>query len=414
MKTIADLHIHSAYSRGCSKSLTLENIAVWCRYKGIDLVSTGDFTHPAWFKSIKNELESDGVGFYQLKSSKEKTKFIIGAEISCIYKQGDKCRRIHVCLLAPSIEAAEKLSESLKKRGCNLKSDGRPIIGLSALALAELCWEADDDFFVFPAHVWTPWFSIFGSKSGFDSIEECFGEAASKKIFALETGLSSDPAMNHLLSGLDEIALLSNSDAHSLNNLGREANIFDFSEGGLSFDSLVGAIKENDRKKFLATIEFFPEEGKYHIDGHAACGFSCWPNESMKNNNHCPRCGKPLILGVFNRVNTLADRRECDREKFRPFHSLIPLQEIIADAFGVGKNSKKVLAEYLRLTGQQPEFSILLDLPASELKQLTSEGIADGIIKVRAGQVDIEPGYDGVFGRVSIKKSRRPLQTELV
>ncbi|MFA5021128.1 MAG: endonuclease Q family protein, partial [Patescibacteria group bacterium] len=289
-----------------------------------------------------------------------------------------------------------------------------PIIGLSALALAELCWEADKDFFVFPAHVWTPWFSIFGSKSGFDSIEECFGTASSKKIFALETGLSSDPAMNHLLSGLDQIALLSNSDAHSLNNLGREANIFDFGAGELSFKSLVEAIKSNDREKFLATIEFFPEEGKYHIDGHAACGFSCRPDESAKNNNRCPRCGKPLVLGVLNRVNALADRRECDWEKFRPFYSLIPLQEIIADALGVGKNSKKVLAEYLRLTGQQPEFSILLDLPASDLKQLAAADIADGIIKVRAGQVDIEPGYDGVFGRVSIKKSAARPPTALV
>jgi len=413
MKIIADLHIHSAYSRGCSNQLTLSNIAKWCGYKGIDIVSTGDFTHPAWMKSIKAELVSDRNDFYVLKSSKEEVKFTIGAEISCIYTQGGKCRRIHICLLAPSIEAAERLNDELIKRGCNLKSDGRPIIGLSAKKLAEICWEIDEKFFVFPAHAWTPWFSIFGSKSGFDSIEECFEEFA-PKIRAIETGLSSDPAMNHLISKLDDIALLSNSDAHSLVNLGREANIFELPQNEFNFDGVISAVKNNDRKKFVATIEFFPEEGKYHVDGHAVCGYSCQPRESLKNKNLCPECGKALVLGTMNRISALADREASDKQSFRPFFSLIPLQEIIADAYEVGKSSKKVMAEYLKLVEMHPEFSILLDLSENELKIITTDDIAISILKVRRREVDIIPGYDGIFGKVIIKKSAKPLQNSLI
>lgn len=401
MKIIADLHIHSGYSRGCSKQLTLESIAKWCRYKGIDLVSTGDFTHPAWLKAIKKELQPDGKGFYELKSGSEKTKFVIGTEISCIYTQGGRCRRIHICFLAPSIESAEKLISQLEKRGCNLRSDGRPIIGLSAKALAELCWEIDQDFFVFPAHAWTPWFAIFGSKSGFNTFEECFGDL-SGNIYAIETGLSSDPAMNHRLSMLDDIALLSNSDAHSLTSLGREANIFDFNPNELAYSNLIEAIKSNSREKFLATIEFFPEEGKYHLDGHAPCKYSCLPEESMKNNNLCRKCGKQLTLGVLNRINQLADRKEVNDKIFRPYYSLIPLQEIIADVMDVGKNSKKVMAEYMRLVESKSEFSILLDMPEKELKKITTAKVAKSIMNMRSGRVKIKPGYDGVYGEVKI------------
>jgi len=401
MRIIADLHIHSGYSRGCSKQLTLENIAKWCSYKGIDLVSTGDFTHPAWLKAIKSGLQSDGRGFYELKSGNEKTKFVIGAEISCIYTQWGRCRRIHVCLLAPSIEAAEKLIVQLEKRGCNLRSDGRPIIGLPAKALAELCWEIDQDFFVFPAHAWTPWFAIFGSKSGFDTIEECFGESAGK-ISAIETGLSSDPAMNHRLAMLDNIALLSNSDVHSLTSLGREANIFDFRHNEFAYGSLIEAIKSNDCNKFLATIEFFPEEGKYHFDGHAPCRYSCLPEESGKNDNLCPKCGKVLTLGVLNRINQLSDRRKPEEKSFRPYYSLIPLQEIIAVAMSAGKNSKKVMAEYMKAVEARSEFSILLDMPEIELKRLMTPKIAKSIMNMRVGKVKIKPGYDGLYGEVKI------------
>jgi uncharacterized protein (TIGR00375 family) len=410
MKIIADLHIHSAYSRGCSRELTLKNIAKWCRYKGIDLVSTGDFTYPAWLKSIKKELIPAGSGFYELADGSEKTRFVVGTEISCIYTQAGKCRRIHLCLLAPSIDADEKLTEQLNKRGCNLKSDGRPIIGLSAKELARIAWEVDENYFIFPAHAWTPWFSIFGSKSGFDSIEECFEELA-PKITAIETGLSSDPAMNRRLSKLDKIALLSNSDAHSLANLGREANVFELKETEIDFSHLVEAIK--DKKSFLSTIEFFPEEGKYHIDGHAACLYSCLPEESRKNNNLCPKCNKPLVLGVMNRVAALADKPDYDQSQFTPFKSLIPLQEIIADAYGVGKNSKKVQAEYLKIVARHSEFEVLLDLTETELLTVTSAEIARLIIKVRKKEVEIIAGYDGIFGRVKIKGSRGLKQEKL-
>ncbi|MFA6526727.1 MAG: endonuclease Q family protein [Candidatus Buchananbacteria bacterium] len=406
MKFIADLHIHSAYSRGCSKQLTLANIAKWCRYKGINLVSTGDFTHPVWLKSIKQELRPEGNGFYVLKDGTEKTRFVIGSEISCIYTQGGKCRRVHVCILAPSIETAERLNQALLKKGCNLKSDGRPIIGLSAKALAQLCWETDEDFFIFPAHAWTPWYSIFGSKSGFDTIEECF-EELTPKIRAIETGLSSDPAMNHRLSMLDNIALLSNSDAHSLANIGREANVFDLSEPDINYSSLIRIIKKNDGKKFISTIEFFPEEGKYHVDGHAACNYSCLPQVSAKNNNLCVVCGKPLILGVMNRISALADRKRYDENKFRPFISLIPLQEIIAEAYGVGKNSKRVMTEYLRLVQICPEFTTLMELNRAGLNKIMDATIAESILKVRMKKVHITPGYDGVFGKVKIKLSLR-------
>jgi uncharacterized protein (TIGR00375 family) len=391
--------------------LTLPNIAQWCRYKGIDLVSTGDFTYPAWLRAIRDELVPAGKGFYRLKSGEEKTLFVLGTEISCIYKQGDKSRRVHVCLLAPSFEAAEEFTEQLNKRGYNLKSDGRPIIGLAVKELARLAWEVDDNFFVFPAHAWTPWFSIFGSKSGFDSIEECF-EELSPKISAIETGLSSDPAMNRLWSKLDSIALISNSDAHSLNNLGREANVFNLSESGLNYFSLIAAIK--DKNKFLSTIEFFPQEGKYHIDGHAICGYSCLPSESEKNKNLCPSCGKPLILGVLNRVNALADRKSYEQKKFPSFRSMIPLQEIIADALDVNKNSKKVIKEYLAIVQKQPEFAVLLDLDAAALKSLTLPEIAERIIKVRNGQVEIIPGYDGIFGTIKIKGIKKPEQEKLL
>ncbi|MFA6227669.1 MAG: endonuclease Q family protein [Patescibacteria group bacterium] len=409
MKVIADLHIHSKYSRGCSRELTLPNIAKWCEHKGIDLVATGDFTHPAWFKSIKEELISAEPGFFQLKDGSSAVRFVLGGEISCIYTQGGKCRRIHTCLLLPSIEAAEKLIQELINRGCNLKSDGRPIIGLPAKELARLAFAVDENIIVFPAHIWTPWFAVFGSKSGFDSLEECF-EELTPKIFALETGLSSDPAMNWRLSKLDRLTLLSNSDAHSPANLGREANVFDFSENKFSYQELRRIIKEKDRKRFLMTVEFFPEEGKYHIDGHAVCGFSCEPEKSRQLDNRCPKCGKPLTLGVLNRVNSLADRQEIAIDDFIPYKNLVPLQEIIAAVSGVGKNSKKVRKEYFNLISHANEFAILLDASSAELNKITLPEITEAIIAMRQGQVEIAAGYDGIFGRIKIKNTRSPAE----
>jgi len=400
MKVIADLHIHSAYSRGCSRALTLENISKWCDYKGIKIVATGDFTHPLWFKEIKSKLIEVSDGLYHLKDDQTGVYFMLGTEISCIYKQGDKTRRVHVCLLTPKIEAVEKLIANFIQRGFNLKSDGRPIIGLPAKALAEIMLEIEPKSLIIPAHAWTPWFSVFGSKSGFDSLAECF-ENITPEIYAIETGLSSDPAMNWRVRALDKITLISNSDAHSLNNLGREANVFEIAENNFNYQEIYRIIKAQDRQKFLSTIEFFPEEGKYHLDGHADCHFSCLPAVSKKNKNFCPHCGKELILGVLHRVDDLADRQDLTAVDKVPFQRVIPLAEIMSAVYGVGKNSKKIMNEYFKLVEKKSEFDILIDLPASELKKIMADDLRQAILNVRSGRVKILPGYDGIFGQIS-------------
>jgi len=415
MRQIADLHIHSKYSRACSRDLVLPKIDEWCKYKGIDIVATGDFTHLAWFGDIKKELEPLGNGLFKLKESispdrrsdwpiassgRENTKFILGTEISCIYKQGEKTRRIHLNIFFPEIKNVEDFNATLEKMGCNLKSDGRPIIGLTSIELAKVVFDINDKAMIIPAHAWTPWFSIFGSKSGFDSIEECFGKYA-KNIFAIETGLSSDPPMNWRLSALDKITLVSNSDAHSLPNLGREANVFDFEE--VSYNEIYNTLKNQDKNKFLYTIEFYPEEGKYHYDGHANHNFSLTPKETKKNKGICPVCKKPLTIGVLYRVDDLADREEGELDKHIPYKSLVPLQEIIAEAFDVGKSSKRVQAEYFNIIKKAgTEFAALLDLSFDDLKKTTLPEIVEAIKRVREGKLFIEPGYDGIYGKVKI------------
>lgn len=415
MRLIADLHIHSKYSRACSQQLTPETIDLWCRYKGINLVGTGDFTHPRWLTELKNSLIEAETGLYKIKNSSSDTRFLLTSEISCIYSQGGKTRRLHICVLAPNFETVDKIIADFDRRGFNLRSDGRPIIGLSAKNLAETILNIEPRCLVIPAHAWTPWFAVFGSKSGFDSLQECF-EEMTPHIYAIETGLSSDPPMNWQLSALDGITLISNSDAHSPANLGREANVFDIEPNKLSYDEIYEIIKTKNKKKFLYTIEFFPEEGKYHFDGHADCKYSAHPAESKKQKNICPICKKELTLGVLHRVNDLADRAEKDisADKHVPYKNLIPLQEIIAAAFGVNKNSRKVQAEYLNLAKNNSEFEILLDLNGDALKKITGEEIAEKIIEMREGKIKIEPGYDGVFGKISIKNTRpKPQQNSL-
>lgn len=409
MRIFADLHIHSKYSRSCSPDLTLENIAKWCEYKGIKVVGTADFTHPAWFNEIKSKLIEDQAGLYKLKDVSSPVRFILSSEISCIYKQGGRARRLHLCLLFPDLRSVESLNDIFDERGFNRKSDGRPIIGLSAKDLAKIALGINENSLVIPAHAWTPWFSVFGSKSGFDSLSECF-EELTPKIHSIETGLSSDPPMNWQLSALDDITLISNSDAHSPANLGREANVFEISENNLNYSELSRIIKEKDRNKFLYTIEFFPEEGKYHIDGHADCKFSSLPQSSAKNKNICPRCGKKLVLGVLNRVSELADKKDNSARNQIPYKSTIPLMEIIADAYDVGKNSKKVAKEYFNLIGKYTEFEILLDLPLPELLKITDEEIANRVILMREGKVDITPGYDGIYGKVKIVKNKPKIE----
>ena len=415
MKFIADLHIHSKYSRATSPNMVLEELDRWADDKGILVMGTGDFTHPKWFKEIKEKLEPAEPPLFKLKPQYKKktfketlaeTRFLLSVEISGIYKKNGKVRRIHNLIFSPNIKIAEEINSQLGKIG-NLKSDGRPILGLDSERLAEIIFNINSEAAIIPAHAWTPWFSIFGSMSGFDSIEECFGKYADK-IFAIETGLSSDPAMNWQLSKLDNIALISNSDSHSLEKIGREANIFDTK---LSYKGIIDAIKSG-APKFVATIEFFPEEGKYHYDGHRNCDVIFHPDETAKHNGICPVCKKPLVIGVMNRVAKLADKKNLKIEiennirkydDFTPYYNLVALRTIIAEAFAVGPTSKKVKAEYEKLVkifGN--ELKILMETDYDDLKSAAGVKIAEGVKRVKEGKLKIRPGYDGEYGEVKI------------
>ncbi|MFZ3071855.1 MAG: endonuclease Q family protein [Thermodesulfobacteriota bacterium] len=399
MRLIADLHVHSNYSRATSKDMTLDGIAPWAKRKGIDIVGTGDFTHPAHFSSIEKKLEPTGKGLFTKRNSIEAVQFMLTAEVSNIYTQGGKTRKIHNLIFAPTLEAARKINFELAKRG-NVSSDGRPIFGFPATELIKIALDADPDSMVVPAHAWTPWFSLFGSKSGFDSIEECFGEL-SKHIYALETGLSSDPDMNRRLSALDNITLISNSDAHSPAKLGREANVFDCE---MDYYEIIRILRERDARKFSFTIEFFPEEGKYHADGHRVCKVSSSPEETKKTNGLCRVCGKELTIGVLNRVEALADRpKGFLPPRAIPSRKLVPLQEIIAETLGRGVNTKAVQKEYMKITDAgKSEFNVLLDMFEDELKEIAPQKIAEAIMKVRRGELSIVPGFDGEFGKIKI------------
>lgn len=420
---LADLHIHSRHSRATSKGLTPRNLAAWADIKGLTVVATGDFTHAGWLAELEESLVPDGTGLFRLKDPKglaaeipwlegeprPRARFILSAEISSIYKRGGKVRKVHNLVYAPNLEAARKLNEKLARIG-NLESDGRPILGLDSRHLLEMVLETDPLMFLIPAHIWTPWFSMFGSKSGFDSVEECFGPLASE-IFALETGLSSDPEMNWMLSALDRFKLVSNSDAHSGEKLGREANLF---SGDPSYEAIYRALRgEGLGPKFLGTVEFFPEEGKYHLDGHRACGVVMEPLEAKARGNKCPVCGKPLTLGVLHRVLDLADREAPVRPENHPgFTSLIPLNEIASEVVGTGPQTKKVKSLLARLFAKfGSEMAILQRVPAEDLGKV-DRGLAEAIMRMRRGQVLREPGFDGQFGRIRVftPEERRDLQ----
>lgn len=418
MKFIADFHIHSKYSRAVSRDMVFEELDRWAEHKGLEVMGTGDFTHPAWFKEIKEKLEPAEPGLFKLKKEYKRatwrgdfadTRFILTVEISGIYSRNGKTHRIHNLVFAPDIATVEKINTQLSWVG-NIASDGRPILGLDSEELAKIVFNINPDAVIIPAHAWTPWFSVFGSMSGFDSIEECFGSYA-KNIFAIETGLSSDPAMNWRWSKLDDIALISNSDSHSLQRIGREANVFNTD---LSYSGIISAIKANKPDKFLMTLEFFPEEGKYHFDGHRVCGIAFSPKETEKHKNICPKCGKTLTIGVLNRVATLADRQENYKSAGRiPYKSIVPLDEIIAEAFGVGTASKKVKAEYENLIKNLGgELQIVLDAGEEEIKKIASPLVAEGIMKVRAGKVNVTPGFDGEYGKIKIFSEKLTEQSE--
>ncbi len=400
MRIIADLHVHSKYSRATSKGMDADSIALWSHRKGINLVGTGDFTHPTYLKELKQKLAPANDGLFALKGSKNGVHFMLTSEISNIYSYKGKTRRIHNILTAPSFEAVDKINKALSKFG-RLDYDGRPIFGFNAKDLVKLVMDASDRCMVIPAHAWTPWYSVFGSISGFDSIEECFEEQAGH-IHAIETGLSSDPPMNWRLEALDRITLISNSDAHSPEKLGREANVF---ECTMQYDDITSAIKSKDKKRFLSTIEFFPEEGKYHFDGHRNCKISFSPEQTHQHKGLCPVCKKPLTIGVLNRVDNLATRKDgVVPDNAIPFRHLIPLKEIIADVLDVGVNTVKVNKLYAGVVIDRgiPELEVLQDIPAQELKQMLPEDVLKGILKVRNGRVSIAPGYDGEYGRISI------------
>ncbi|MDP2641020.1 MAG: endonuclease Q family protein [Candidatus Yanofskybacteria bacterium] len=399
MKIVGDFHIHSRFSRATSKNLTIPNLDLWARTKGITMMGTGDFTHPGWMEELRKELEEAEAGLYRRKNSGHGTRFLLTAEISCIYAKKGAVRRIHLLLFAPSFAAAHTVNAQLGRIG-NLKADGRPILGMDAKEVVKICLEADPDCMVVPCHAWTPWFSVFGSKSGFNSLEECFDEYT-KYIYAIETGLSSDPPLNWRLSQLDNVALISNSDSHSLEKIGREANIFDTE---LSYAGIREAIQSKNPKKFLSTVEFFPEEGKYHYDGHRLCGVRMSGAESKQHNNICPKCEKPLTIGVLNRVEELADRPEgFTPENAIPYRRLIPLQEIIADVFRMGTAAKRVRKEYERMVQQAgSEFAILVDAKEDQIRSWALPEIAEAIARVRRGDVIIEPGYDGEYGNIQI------------
>ncbi len=394
MSFIADLHIHSRYSRATSKDMNLDGISQWAKLKGIKLMGTGDITHPEWLKELKSKLKDTGDGLYKY----QEVYFILSGEVSNIYSWKGEIKKIHNLILSPSFEDVERINEELKGFG-NLSSDGRPILSLEVAKMMEIINRVSPYSVVIPAHVWTPHFSLFGANSGFDRIEDCFHEWV-EKIPALETGLSSDPPMNWRWSTLDRFRLVSNSDAHSPSRIGREANIL---ECNLTYRDIVHTLFTGEG--FLATIEFFPQEGKYHYDGHRKCGVCLSPKEAILNNNLCPVCGGILTIGVMHRVEELADREEgFVPPTSKPYHHLIPLEEIIAEALGMGREAQQVRNEYLQLVGKWGgEIPILLYLEEEILREHFPSPIAKRILAVRKGMVEIRPGYDGVYGEIKIK-----------
>ena len=407
MKIIGDLHIHSRFSMATSKEGTPENLDFWARKKGISLIGTGDFTHPVWREELKERLVSEGNGLYRLRDAYVKeesrkfpgegTRFVVSGEISSIYKKNGKTRKVHNVILLPSLEAADAMAQRLEKIG-NIHSDGRPILGLDSHDLLEMMLDVCPEGILIPAHIWTPHFSVLGAKSGFDSVEECFEELA-PYIHALETGLSSDPAMNWRISKLDRYQLVSNSDAHSPSKLGREANLLDID---CSYEGLYRAIQTGEGLE--GTVEFFPEEGKYHFDGHRKCGVSLSPVEAERLGGICPVCGKKLTMGVDHRVEQLADRAEGFVKKDgKKYESLVPLPEVISTCMGYSAASKKVqgcFEQMIQTLGT--EFDILRNVPSEDIKSCAGERIAEGIENVRTGNVKRIPGYDGEYGKIEL------------
>jgi len=438
MPIIADLQLHSRFSRAVSNQMTIPFIASWARRKGISLMATGDWTHPLWMREIKESLEEMDNGLLRLKKptqgasdAQDDPLFLLATEVSCIYSQSGKGRRVHTLIWVPTLASADGISREMTRQGCNLMSDGRPIIGLTSIQVAELVFSIEPKALIIPAHAWTPWFSVYGSMSGFNSLDEAFGPYA-KQIYAVETGLSSNPSMNWRIKELDNRSIVSFSDAHSGPKLGRETTVFNIPDGKLSYDAIYQAIRGSGAKagvpSIAYTIEFYPEEGKYHWSGHRACHIRWSPSETEKNGTACPVCGKTLTQGVEQRVGELAGRSEASLDlatiqytasddvaiqmtaskafpKRPPFVMLVPLQEIISEAIGSPVTSPKVQVLYQKVTDALGgEFAVLLTADISRITAVVGERIAVGIEKVRKGEIIIDPGYDGIFGVVKIWK----------
>lgn len=412
MNFIADFHIHSKYSRATARNLDFENLYINAQIKGITVLGTGDFTHPAWWQEIQDKLIPAEEGLFKLKpdiaracdekvppSCRRPVRFMLVTEISNIYKKKDRTRKNHNLVFLPDLDSATQFNRRLDDIG-NIQSDGRPILGLDARNLLEIVLETTESGYLVPAHIWTPWFSLLGSKSGFDTVDECFEDLTSH-IFALETGLSSDPAMNHRISHLDRYTLISNSDAHSPSKLGREANHFNTE---LSYFAIRSAMETADPDQFLGTIEFYPEEGKYHVDGHRKCQFRSDPAKTRALDGICPVCGNPLTLGVLYRVEELADREYgASADKSSPYINLIPLEDVLSEVFQVGVKTKKVNHAYHQLIlNHGSEFDILCHVPKASLEKNNIPLLAEAVVRMREGRILFDPGYDGEFGRVRI------------
>ena len=404
LRLIADLHLHSRYSLATSRSLDLLALADGGRVKGIDLLAAPDFTHPAWLAEMRSELAECDEGVYTAYGA----KFVLATEVSCIWRHDGKSRRVHLLIWVPNFAAVDHISRRLAKVQ-NLASDGRPMLKLSARDMAQIAWDADERCVVIPAHVWTPWYGMYGSKSGFDSAEECFGDAADR-IPAIETGLSSDPAMNWNVPDVDSRSIVSFSDAHSPRNMGRELTVF---RAEPNFTSLAEAVRHED---IVETVEFHPGHGKYHLDGHRKCGVRFEPGGGSTPNSTCPVCGKPLTLGVLNRVTELAERPDSTqrvegglvrgRDRRPPFRSLVPLRELLSFSLSVGPATKTVDRHYEALVDEfAGELNVLTSVGADDLDRISGPRIAQAVLAVREGRVDVDPGYDGVYGTVTPRVS---------
>ncbi len=445
MQIIADLQLHSKYSRAVSPEMVIPKMYEWNLKKGIGLLATGDWTHPIWRRELKVNLDELGNGLLKIKpevlkqiqkgmlkqvqhdGSVNDPSFLLSGEVSCIYSHNGKTRRNHILMFAPSFDVVDKISNELVKRGCNISSDGRPIIGLTSQEMCEVAWSVSEDVLVIPAHAWTPWFSLYGSMSGYDSLTECFGQY-SDRIYAIETGLSSDPSMNWRIKELDTRTLISCSDSHSGPKLMREATIFEIPKNHqLNFKSISDSLKNYQRDLKLphiaATVEFYPEEGKYHYSGHRACNIRWSPEEVKQKGTICPVCGRTITIGVLERIEKLASRSVKDLQIYQkplgnltikatyskkypnraPYLSLVPLMEIVAESFGVNSYSIKVRAEYDKIVESfGGEFNVLVKTPKEKIAAISNEKLAVGVENVRSGNIVIIPGYDGVFGTVKV------------